>query len=384
MNRQFIYFFAIFMPLYGIINYYVGLRFRQALGVFIPSLPRIYYWPLFTVIAMSYLGGAGARRFFPETLSTGLLLVGSYWLAVLQYAFFVFLLFDLIRLLDRWSGFLPQSVKQNPAITATAALSLIAAIVIYGYWNARSPQFTHYDVTVHKPAGGLKHLHVLMVPDIHLSKIVHNGRLARLVQMINEKEPDLILLPGDIIEEINVFQEQKMGDTLRQLKARFGVYAVPGNHEYYGGPPGDIFALLQEAGVTVLRDSYVRVDDNFTIVGRDDRTAARFTGQSRQALSAIMDDVDKSLPIILMDHQPYNLQEGQANGVDLQVSGHTHQGQVFPLNFVTKRIFEIDWGHLQKGETNIIVSTGFGTWGPPIRIGNTPEVVDIVIHFNHP
>jgi len=147
---------------------------------------------------------------------------------------------------------------------------------------------------------------------------------------------------------------------------------------------GDIFALLQGAGVTVLRDSYVRVDDNFTIVGRDDRAATHFTDQPRQALSAIMEDVDKSLPIILMDHQPYSLGEGQANEVDLQVSRHTHQSQVFPLNFVTKRIFEIDWGHLQKGETNIIVSTGFGTWGPPIRIGNTPEVVDIVIHFDHP
>jgi len=384
MNRQFIYFFAIFMPLFGIINYYVGLRFRQALGIFIPSLPGIYYWPLFWAIALSYLGGAGARRFFPETLSTGMLLVGSYWLAVLQYAFFVFLLFDLIWLLDRWSGILPQGVKQNPAITATAALSLIAAIVIYGYWNARSPHFTHYDVTVHKPAVGLNQLHVLMVSDVHLSKIVHNGRLAQLVQMINEKEPDLILLPGDIIEEANVYQEQKMGDTLRQLKTRFGVYAVPGNHEYIGGQPEETFAMLQDAAVTVLKDTYIRVNDNFTIVGRDDRAGARFTGHPRQELSAIMKDIDKSLPVILMDHQPYNLVDGQANWVDLQVSGHTHQGQVFPLNFITRRIFEIDWGYLQKGQTNIIVSTGFGTWGPPIRIGNTPEVVDIVIHFDHP
>lgn len=384
MNAHFIYFFLTFFLLYGAANFYTGLRIRQALNPVIPTGYGHIYWAVLIALAASYIAGAAGRRYFPDTLSESLLLAGSYWLAVTFYSVLVFLLFDLVRLSGRIFGFLPLKTQQNPALTGMAALFLIAAIVAYGFWNARSPRVVHYDVEVNKAVPGMDRLHAVVVSDIHLGRIVHSGRLAGLVEIINGQEPDLVLLPGDIIEEVSVFKRQGMADILRRIRSTRGVYAVPGNHEYIGGHPQEAFSLLEEAGVTVLMDRYVQVAGGIYVAGRDDRSGARYTGRPRKELAAVLEGIDRSRPVILLDHQPLKLGEAAQNGVDLQVSGHTHQGQLFPNNFITRRIFEIDWGYLRKGDCNVIVSTGFGTWGPPIRVGNRPEIVDITIHFNSP
>jgi predicted MPP superfamily phosphohydrolase len=104
-------------------------------------------------------------------------------------------------------------------------------------------------------------------------------------------------------------------------------------------------------------------------------------GIDRKDLSTLLQGVDKKLPIILLDHQPYNLSEAEKNGVDLQLSGHTHKGQISPGNLITKKVYEVDWGYEKKGNFNIYVSSGVGTWGPPIRTGSHSEIVDIYINF---
>jgi predicted MPP superfamily phosphohydrolase len=211
---------------------------------------------------------------------------------------------------------------------------------------------------------------------------VHNGRLLKLVEMIKELQPDLVLLPGDVIDENpGPFLEQDMVASLRRLAPEYGIYAVPGNHDYIGRQSEEIVRHLQGAGVHVLRDEYVKVAGSFYLVGRDDRSRGRFTGKERRGLDEIMQGVDRSLPVILMDHQPFQLEQAEGQGVDIQLSGHTHLGQMFPNNLITRKIFEVDWGYLRKGSLQVIVSSGFGTWGPPIRVGNSPEVVGINIHF---
>lgn len=382
MKAQFVIFLGTFFAIYGATNYYIGLRGWQAFSGLIPYGYGKIYWFLFSFLALSFLAGRFGNKYLPAEFSDGLTLVGSYWLAAMHYLFFLLIVIDLVRLADRWFGFLPEGLKQFPAATGLAVSLLVTGILIYGTWNARNPQLRHYEITVSKPAGSLNQLHVIMVSDIHLGKIVNNGRLTTLVNRINELNPDLVLLPGDIIDEnIGPFIEQKMPDVFRMLKPRYGTFAVFGNHEYIGGHAEEASRHLQEAGITVLRDDYKKVADSFYIVGRDDRSRDRFQGKSRQELSAIMEGVDHSLPVILMDHQPFHLEEGQEQGVDLQLSGHTHLGQLFPYNLITQRVFEKDWGYLRKGDFQVIVSCGFGTWGPPIRIGNTPEIVDIIIHF---
>lgn len=123
------------------------------------------------------------------------------------------------------------------------------------------------------------------------------------------------------------------------------------------------------------------MDDSFYIIGRDDLSGKRHNGHPRKPLGELLESLDRSLPLIVMDHQPARLEEAEAAGIDLQVSGHTHRGQMFPNHLVTRRTWELDWGYLRKGATQIIVSLGFGTWGPPVRIGNTPEVVSIRVRF---
>ena len=222
-----------------------------------------------------------------------------------------------------------------------------------------------------------------MVSDIHLGTIVQSDTLSKMVKTVNELKPDLILFAGDVFEEnIEPSEKQQVSDNFRKLSAPYGVFAVLGNHEYIGSNADETIKYLGDSGVKVLRDSVQQIDGSFYLIGRDDISGARYNGAPRQDLKNLMDGVDRSLPVLLMDHQPSHLDEPVQQGVDLQLSGHTHAGQLFPIRLVTSRIFEDDWGLMRKGDFQLIVSSGYGTWGPPIRLGNTPEVVDIMIKFN--
>ncbi|HWI62014.1 MAG TPA: metallophosphoesterase, partial [Symbiobacteriaceae bacterium] len=150
---------------------------------------------------------------------------------------------------------------------------------------------------------------------------------------------------------------------------------------YIAGHIAEYRREMARAGIRVLVDEAVLVDDSFYVIGRDDISAGGFGGRRRAGLPAVLESVDRSRPLVLMDHQPYRLEEAEQAGIDLQVSGHTHRGQMFPNHLITRRIFEVDWGYLEKGALHVIVSLGFGTWGPPVRIGNRPEVVSIRVRF---
>ena len=384
MRLNFILFFTIFFSIYAAVNYYIGIRLWQVLGGLVPPPGAKIYWTALTAMSLTYFISRFAGNNLPDWLDNALEIAGSYWLALLFYSFLVLIAVDLLRFIDQRLTFLPGVFRQNPVLAGLATMAVVAAILAYGAWNARTPVILHYDVNIAKPAGDLKNLHAVVVSDLHLGSIVNRDRLDRLIHMINQRRPDIVLLPGDIIEQSGVFRKQRMGESLRSINARYGVYAVPGNHEYIGGKPEEDFMLLREAGVRLLRDDYIRIGDSFYVAGRDDLAGRSFTGKPRKELVQVMEGIDKTLPVILMDHQPYKLEEAQKNGVDLQLSGHTHHGQIFPLNYITQRIFEIDRGYLHKGDLNVIVTVGFGTWGPPVRLGNSPEIIDLNIRFGVP
>ena len=377
-----ILFLAVFLVVFGGLNYYIGIRGWQAFGRLIPAGHGPLYWIAFILLAFSYLTGRFLNQYVPGSLSTGLTVMGSYWLAAMDFLVLALIFVDLLRLTDRWLHFLPDGLKQFPEVTGLVVAVTVLGIILYGSWNARNPRLTHYDITIDKPAGSLQVLHAVVVSDIHLGNIVDNDRLMAMINRVNSLEPDVVLLPGDIIDEnIGTFVEQKMPESFWKLKSKYGVYAVFGNHEYIGGHAQEAYNYLTEAGVTVLRDECLKVAGSFYIAGRDNGMRGRLGDDGRQELSTVIAGVDRALPVILLDHQPSNLREAEEQEVDLQLSGHTHRGQLFPFNLITKRIFATDWGYLRKGDFQIIVSSGFGTWGPPIRIGNHPEIVDITIHF---
>jgi len=383
-NPFFVLVIGVIFLMYGGLNYYIGLRGWQGLFSYVPFLSSKVYWLVFLLLSFSYIFSRFSERFLPTVLYEGLTLIGAYWLAFMWYFLLAIATFDLLRLFDRWLRLVPVDIKQNlnPALGLAVAV-LVVGIVGYGAWNARHPQVNHYDLTIAKQAGPLKQLHVVMVSDIHLGTIVHNGNLTKMVNIVNELKPDLVLFAGDVFDEnIESSNKQQVSDTFRKLSAPYGVFAVLGNHEYIGGNAEEAMDYLGEAGVKVLRDSSLEIAGSFNLVGRDDRSGARYNGVPRQDLKTLMQGVDRDLPIILIDHQPSQLEEPVGQGVDLQLSGHTHSGQLFPIQFITHRIFEKDWGYLRKSDFQLIVSSGYGTWGPPIRVGNNPEVVDIMIKFN--
>ena len=202
-----------------------------------------------------------------------------------------------------------------------------------------------------------------------------------MVTEINDLKPDLVLLAGDIIDDrIKPFEQNNMSQYFLNIKATYGVYGILGNHELFGGDINEIVAAYKKAGINCLVDEVTKIDNSFYIVGRNDLSSSK-NGFSRKTLEELLKNVDKALPIIVMDHQPTHLEEGESNGIDIQFSGHTHAGQFFPNNLITHAIFEKDWGYLKKGKSSFIVSSGYGTWGPPIRIGTNSEIINSVIHF---
>ncbi len=357
--------------------FYTGKRGQQAFAKYIAPAYIKLYWAVYLLLAFSYLLGrdlAFGNRLFHQVFTW----IGSYTLAFLYYAFIILILIDILRLLDHWLGIIPGPIKQSPARIGMVVIGLLIGLIVYGSWNAWHPVFTSYEINIPKTANNIDQLHVIMISDLHLGEIVNNGRLAEIVRQINQRNPDLIIVGGDLIDgDIGPFSEQDMGSTLRQFNSKLGTYMVSGNHD---GHVKEMIPYFQAAGITVLSDQYQLIDNSFYLVGEDYR-GYLIIGSSQPELADIMSAINKDLPIILLKHSPSGLEDARINGVDLQLSGHTHQGQLFPNNLITKLIYETDWGYLSKGDLQVIVSTGFGTWGPPIRIGNTPEVVDLLITF---
>lgn len=382
MRIKYLIFYLIFLVIYGLMNYYPALRGYQALRGNYPVLSRLWLAVAITGAALLPLSRL-IPKYLPHDVCRVLTISADYWLGIVYYLLMIVLAADLVLLADRYFDLLPSSYKVPHPLIALLILALISSVVIYGTWNARHPVVTHYQLTLEKKSSKLNRLNVVMVSDIHLGWVFGLERLSQLVDKINALKPDLILLTGDIVDEgVDLSAEVGIPQAFRRLHSRYGTYAVPGNHEYISRQIDQVARYLDSAGVRVLRDRWVRLDNNLYLVGRDDLTRGRFTGVDRKNISQLMQGIETGkLPVLMMDHQPFNLDQPAQAGVDLQFSGHTHLGQLFPNNLLTHFTYEQDWGYLRRDSFQLIVSCGYGTWGPPFRIGNRPEIVDVSIEF---
>jgi predicted MPP superfamily phosphohydrolase len=387
MNRlNFIIFFSVFFLLYGLINSYIFLRGWQAIPGDSPL--RTPYAVVFWVVALSFIAGRFIERVSITQFSTAIVWVGSFWFAAFAYFTLAALLVDALRLANAVVPFFPAFVTENLARTkAVLVLGVSGGVMIAltaGYFNAKNPRLKTLEISIPKSAGSLKILNVAVASDIHLGTIIGNGRLSSIVDSINNLHADLVLFPGDIVDEdLAPVIKQNLGETLRTIKAKYGVFAVTGNHEYIGGVE-DACKYLNDHGIRVLRDEVITVNGGVRIVGREDRSSGQFAGKRRKPLDELLGSVDKRFPVIMMDHQPIGLNEAMDAGVDLQLSGHTHHGQLWPFNWITEAIYEVSWGYKKKEQTHYYVSSGVGTWGPPVRLGNTPEIINLKIRFDAP
>lgn len=266
-------------------------------------------------------------------------------------------------------------------ILGWATVVLLGIFLLRGSYNAWSPVVRKYEVAVaKKPKPGTpKKYTIAVASDIHLGNIVGNRYLAKLTGLLNGLKPDLTLLVGDVLDDsIEPFLRNKMSNEMKKLSAKYGVFAVLGNHEYYGGHVDRYVKEMSEIGIPVLRDEVVSVADGaIYIAGRKDLTAVRMDPEGRLSVSDLLTPLDHTKPIVLLDHQPYAFDKAQEAGADLLLCGHTHRGQFAPNHFITKRLFELDWGYMLKEKMHVIVSSGFGSWGPPIRLASRSEVIHI-------
>jgi len=375
-------YFITTLIIYGVLNIYVIRRGWQALAG--AQTARWIFLSAAIFFILSYPLSRLAARILPQFMATFFSEVGGIFIAALIYAFFLLLIIDLLRLANALFHIFPAAITGNPQkaalISFWAVLGIVALILVGGILAAVHPRVRRLDLTIEKKAGTLERLNIVMVSDIHLGAFYGDGHLKKIVAKINGLKPDIVLLAGDIVDMVvSPGEEDKMVVTLQAIQASLGVFAVTGNHEYYGGLAKNL-AYLSKAKVVVLQDEFAKIDEAFYLVGRKDRSASRM-GNDRKPLGEIMRRMDKSLPIFLMDHQPFHLEEAEQSGVDLQVSGHTHAGQLFPINLFNQRMYEQNWGYWRRGKTQYYITCGVGTWGMPVRTGSVSEIVQLMVTF---
>jgi uncharacterized protein len=379
-----IIFISIFALITGLISFYIFIRALQSIPP--DSSLRNPFIIVFWTVALSFICGRLLESALPAFLTELLVWTGSFWIAAMLYFLLTVVALDLLRLVNHFIPFFPAAVTHNyqqaKYIIGISIIGLVGIILVIGHINSLLPRVVKLNLPIDRKASKLENLNIVAVSDLHLGTIVGRSRLDTIVSQINSLDPDLVLLPGDIVDEdLKPVIKQNVGEALRNLKSRFGVFAVTGNHEYFGGVD-DACRYLAEHDITVLRDQSVKIADSFFLVGREDRSSSQFPGgHPRKKLWELMNALDRRCPVILMDHQPFGLNEAVDQNIDLQISGHTHYGQLWPVNYIVNRVYELAWGYRKIGNTHFYVSAGVGTWGPPVRIGNRPEIMNIKLQF---
>lgn len=296
-------------------------------------------------------------------------------LMILLYLVFWYLIWFVVNLL-----FLNKRIRFKKGECGTlfwfTAFIFILSIFGMGIWRAAHPVIKSYDLTVNKKAGRISSLNIAMVADVHMGIFIKEKGIDYMINAINRLKPDIIFFCGDMTDESTPEKlKEYYGNAFKNLKSKYGTYYVTGNHEYSENV-NETIKYMKKGNVIVLQNKAVEIDDSFYVVGRNDDA-----GNEKKSLESIMKGMDKSLPIIYLTHRPENIDEAENKNIDLQLSGHTHDGQYFPNNILIKFIYRYDYGYIRKDNFQLVVTSGYGVWGPPVRIGTKSEIVHIMLNF---
>lgn len=430
---------AIFLaPVYILVNVYIFWRVTGWLKVGFPALQTrggvlasaaVYsFFALSFLIAFLMPPQAAACRVMKQ--------IGNYWLGVLLYMILIIVVADVVRLvllhilhIDREKLCTPRVRR----IVGRACMALILAVSVLGVVNAGIVRTTPYEITVNKQAGRIDSLKVVLAADLHLGYNIGVRQMQKMVEKINEQDADLVVFAGDIFDNEweAVEKPDEIAEILRGIRSKYGVYACYGNHDVeepilagftFGGSESkqsstEMDAFLEQANIRLLQDEGVLIDGSFYLYGRPDAqrpgaaavgaaagaeanegtaqatSAQTVSGQSPQNQTAgaseytrltpaeITQGMDKSKPILVIDHQPRELAELAAAGVDVDLCGHTHDGQMFPANIIVKLTWKNSYGYLKEGQMHNIVTSGVGLFGPNMRVGTKAEICPIAIRF---
>lgn len=329
----------------------------------LPLWCRVIICVILCLFAISLFAAIGLRNAdIPHPILKAMFNIGSIWMVFLLYMVLLLLIFDIVGI------FVP--VKRY---SLAFALTVTTVVLIYGYINYSRPRVEYLDINLTKSQNS-QSVRIVAISDIHLGYGTSASRLGDYVEMINAQNPDVVLIAGDLIDNsTQPLSAEPYAETLLKLHAPMGIYMVVGNHEYISGIDACI-DYLRNTPIKILRDNSATLPSGLQIIGRDDRS-----NRHRKSLEELLNCADNSNPIVVVDHQPYELEKADSLKVDIQIYGHTHRGQIWPLNILTDHLYSQSHGYRHWTHSHVVVSSGLSLWGPPFRIGTHSDmyVIDV-------
>ena len=368
----------VFFSIYGGTHYYIARRLYLWLNLLFTGMNVKVFTGLFILLASSIILGFLP---IPAVLARIFSFIGALWLGIFMYFILFFLAADIIIFLGKITNIIQSVTLNNVRFYSGLAVILITfSLTVYGIYNANQIKVVNYEV-VFKDSS-LNNLRVVLISDLHLGDVNSEKNLDKMIQTINNQNPDIVCLAGDIFNDnFNIIRyPDKAIDLFKDIKSKYGVYACLGNHDG-GQTVNQMIDFLEKSNIKLLNDEYVVIDERIALFGRLDASPiGGFDGLQRQDISETIKNIGKDLPVIVMDHNPAHINE-YGNEVNLLLAGHTHKGQMFPGSLMTRVIYAVDYGHYQKDENSphVIVTSGVSTWRPPMRIGTNNEVVSILV-----
>lgn len=363
------------ITLVGLIHYYVGRKLTFLLNSVLPIKTGIFIAVIFALCAIATLA-----TYTQSNMNVGSLIgkLGSYWMGFILTSLVIFGLTDIIL---KIISLFRKNFDTSHQLYTVLPLIAIISLFVYGVWHATQLKTTEYQVTIDKKSE-LDSLNIVMFSDVHLGYINDVHKLEKIVDLVNEQKPDLVLIPGDLFDgNFKAVQDpERTLQLFNQLKTKYGVYLSWGNHDA-GENFDKMKAFIKDSNITLLEDEVILIENKIAIAGRKDVNPIGNQDEKRKNIDDALEELDESVPLIVLDHQPSTINDYDSN-VDLIVAGHTHQGQVFPFSLVTRLAFDVDYGYYKTPKNNqVIVTSGAATWGPPMRIGTNSEIVKINLQF---
>lgn len=367
------------------VNYYIARRLCQCAKPCFPHMNTAICSAVVCIVLI-LLMLSGFVRFLlpvPEGIRRGLGQIGAYWMGVFVYLFLFFCAADLLLWLGGLGKVIPASAlpawRQRAGL---AAVILTACTVCGGTYHARQFKHVSYDISLGDGALS-EEMKLVLISDLHLGAVGSEARLPGIVSEINRLQPDLVCIAGDIFDNnYRAIEDPEAAVRLLQgITAKYGVYACVGNHDA-GETAGEMAEFLERSRIRTLYDEAAVVDWRFIVAGRlDPSPIGGFGSRKRGSFGEVMADMDSELPVIVLDHNPAGV-DTYEDRADLILCGHTHKGQIFPGRLFTRLLFPVDYGYYRRtaDSPQVIVTSGVGTWGMPMRVGTDCEIVSIRLH----
>ena len=325
--------------------------------------------------------------------------ISTYWIGIMLYSLLYVVLFDLLRLIAKHTKLKNTLLFSRGSVISIGSVVVACAVAtcLYGIFNARNIKVNEYSVTVNKSCGSDKHLKAVLVADMHMGYAIGVDHITNMVEKINQQDADIVIIAGDIFDNSYDGMDDPEGikAQLKSIKSKYGVYAVYGNHDIdekilmgftfdWGGKQlhsEKMTNFMKECNIKLINDESVLINDEFYLVGRRDTDKPGTEDGTRAEISELTKDLDKTKPIFVLSHEPDELQKTADAGADIDFSGHTHDGQLFPGNLTIGLFWENPCGMIKKDNMYSIVTSGVGGYGTFMRVGTDAEICSVDIDF---